>query len=277
MSRKGFGVDERRGVQIRMRLCAWRIPLSLVLWPAALVYVFGLSSVWDSAGAEVLSGHVERRGKLKDAGENEGFDALEADDSEKNPQGKRPEYGSSGGKRSGYRAEPNGRFGQGGPFFNPSQAQGMRNPADVRSPVGPPPGKPQMPVNSFPATFLGRWHCETNVINSYVRDIEVGTKMVSVVNFIRRPDGRIAAEWVQPGWTESQAYAIAWSDREARVDRTCYYFADGMRGAWASRSRDHFIMQNTDRMTCKSYIDQYIDGRYLGRYRTVSVLTRIGE
>lgn len=134
-----------------------------------------------------------------------------------------------------------------------------------------------VPKNSFPQSFLGRWKCQTEVINSAVKTVLVGSKMVSIVNFEMKPDGRIVADWLQPGWTESQSFAVAWSNREARVDRTCYYYADGMQGAWASRSRDHFILKNNSRMICKSYIDQYIDGRYLGRYRTVSVLERTGK
>lgn len=236
-----------------------------------------LFSVPD-AYSEVLSGHVERRGRAAESG---------------NTRGKMPDYGASPSGKSGenlpntYRARPNGRFGQGGPFFKPPEpekrsGEGPLVGEDVSDPSlssspSPSGSSSPVPTNSFPSTFLGRWHCETEVINSYVRDIAPGTKMVSVVKFLRRPDGRIAADWVQPGWTESQAYAITWSDREARVDRTCYYFADGMQGAWASRSRDHFIMQKADRMICKSYIDQYIDGRYLGRYRTVSVLTRLND
>jgi hypothetical protein len=137
------------------------------------------------------------------------------------------------------------------------------------APVVPPP-------NSFPVNFSGRWQCVTRVVDSAVETVGVGTELVSEVAFTEIPDGRVVARWLQPGWTETQASAMSWSSREAQTDRTSYYFGEGMNGSWASRSRDHFIQTGTDRLECKSYVDQYMDGRYIGRYRTLSVLTRVG-
>jgi hypothetical protein len=132
------------------------------------------------------------------------------------------------------------------------------------------------PLNSFPADYSGRWQCVTRVIDSAIDSVAIGTELKSEVCFVDVPDGRVLARWVQPGWTETQASAMSWSSREAQTDRTSYYFGEGMNGSWASRSRDHFMQVATDRLECKSYVDQYMDGRYIGRYRTISVLSRIG-
>lgn len=132
------------------------------------------------------------------------------------------------------------------------------------------------PPNSFPENYSGRWQCVTRVVDSAVDSVAVGTELVSEVSFVELPDHRVVARWVQPGWTETQASAMSWSSREAQTDRTSYYFGEGMNGSWASRSRDHFMQTGTDRLDCKSYVDQYMDGRYVGRYRTQSVLTRVG-
>ncbi|MBX3138106.1 hypothetical protein KF707_17900 [Candidatus Obscuribacterales bacterium] len=132
------------------------------------------------------------------------------------------------------------------------------------------------PPNSFPENYSGRWQCVTRVVDSAVDTVAVGTELVSEVSFVEVPGGRVVARWAQPGWTETQASAMSWSSREAQTDRTSYYFGEGMNGSWASRSRDHFMQTGTDRLDCKSYVDQYMDGRYVGRYRTVSVLTRVG-
>lgn len=132
------------------------------------------------------------------------------------------------------------------------------------------------PPNSFPANYSGRWQCVTRVVDSAVDTVSIGTELKSEVAFVDIPDGRVVARWVQPGWTETQASAMSWSSREAQTDRTSYYFGEGMNGAWASRSRDHFMQVATDRLECKSYVDQYLDGKYIGRYRTISVLTRLG-
>lgn len=146
--------------------------------------------------------------------------------------------------------------------------------AYARPPVGS--VNPVTPPNSFPAGFEGRWHCVTKVIDSAVDTIMVGTELVSEVNFVRLPGGRVVARWLQPGWTETQASAIKWNENEARVDRTSYYFGEGMNGSWGSRARDQFVQTGSLSMQCKSYVDQYLDGNYIGRYRTISVLTRDG-
>jgi len=132
------------------------------------------------------------------------------------------------------------------------------------------------PPNSFPANYSGRWQCVTRVVDSAVDTVTIGTEMKSEVCFVDVPEGRVVARWVQPGWTETQASAMSWSSREAQTDRTSYYFGEGMDGSWASRSRDHFMQVGTDKLECKSYVDQYMDGRYIGRYRTISVLSRVG-
>ncbi len=137
-------------------------------------------------------------------------------------------------------------------------------------------GQAVPPPNSFPISFAGRWQCVTKVVDSAVQTVGVGTELVSEVLFVELNDGRVVARWVQPGWTETQASALSWSAREAQTDRTSYYFGEGTNGAWASRSRDHFLQNGVDRLECKSYIDQYMNGRYLGRYRTISILTRLG-
>ncbi len=129
--------------------------------------------------------------------------------------------------------------------------------------------------NTFPRSFEGSWKCETLVTDSGVDTVPAGSKLLSDVQFARLADGRIVARWNQPGWTETQANAMTFNAKEARVDRTSYYFGDGVNGAWAARSRDHFVQINADTIAVKSYVDQYIDGQYVGRYRTASMLHRV--
>ncbi len=131
--------------------------------------------------------------------------------------------------------------------------------------------------NSFPYSFTGVWRCETTVIDSGVSTILPGQKSISEISFKHSPDGRTVASWAQPGWTEAEASQVSFSAEKARVDRTNYYWADGVKGAWAARSRDDFTRVSDSQMISKSYIDQYVDGQYIGRYRTTSVLYRISD
>ena len=131
--------------------------------------------------------------------------------------------------------------------------------------------------NSFPSSFAGTWRCETTVVDSGVSTILPGQKSVSEISFKHVQDGRTLASWAQPGWTEAEASQVSFSTEKARVDRTNYYWGDGVQGAWAARSRDDFTRVSDNRMISKSYIDQYVDGQFVGRYRTTSVLYRLSD
>lgn len=130
--------------------------------------------------------------------------------------------------------------------------------------------------NSFPENYIGIWHCQTLVTDSQVDTVVKGTSLACDIQFVPDKTGKVTGQWIQPGWVETQISTLSWNPQEAKVDRTSYYFGQSMvqGGSWACRSRDHFIQLSENKMECQSYIDQYIDGRYLGRYRTKSVLTR---
>ncbi|MBP7860587.1 hypothetical protein KA183_02810 [bacterium] len=130
--------------------------------------------------------------------------------------------------------------------------------------------------NSFPDNYIGVWHCQTTVTDSQVDTVAKGTSLACDIQFVPDKTGKVTGQWIQPGWVETQISTLSWNPKEAKVDRTSYYFGQSMvqGGSWACRSRDHFIQISESKMECQSYIDQYIDGRYLGRYRTKSLLTR---
>ncbi|MFA6556065.1 MAG: hypothetical protein WCT03_06540, partial [Candidatus Obscuribacterales bacterium] len=160
----------------------------------------------------------------------------------------------------------------------PLQSQQAR-PDTARAAIGRPAaplatGKPT--TNSFPATYQGAWYCETTVIDSTLPAVLQGQVIGSEVVFFPSKDGGIHARWNQPGWVETQSQAITFNGTEAKADRTTYYFGDNMQGSWAARARDQFAQTGPDMISAKSYVDQYLDGQYLGRYRTVSVLKRSG-
>jgi len=128
--------------------------------------------------------------------------------------------------------------------------------------------------NSFPSGYEGSWHCISVVTDSAVDSVKLGEQIISDINFQRCPDGRVTAHWNQPGWTETESAITSWNSFDSMIDRTSYYFGEKMNGGWAARSRDQFQQTKPDEMVAQSYVDQYIDGQYLGRYRTKSVLRR---
>lgn len=133
--------------------------------------------------------------------------------------------------------------------------------------------------NSFPQEYIGLWRCQTSVTDSQVETVAKGTTLACDIQFVPDKTGKVTGQWIQPGWVETQVSTLSWNPQEAKVDRTSYYFGQSavMGGSWACRSRDHFIQLSKDKMECQSYIDQYLDGKYLGRYRTRSILTRVNS
>lgn len=128
--------------------------------------------------------------------------------------------------------------------------------------------------NSYPSGYQGQWRCVTTVVDSGVSAIPTGQVMLSDVTFARQADGRVTAAWTQPGWTESTSSVTAFSSTEARVDRTNYFVSKDIDQSWAARSRDQFTQTTRQSITAKSYVDQYVDGQFVGRYRTTSVLQK---
>jgi hypothetical protein len=127
-------------------------------------------------------------------------------------------------------------------------------------------------LNSFPQAFEGRWRCVTIVTDSTLDTVERGNEMISEIQFQRSADGKVSAQWNQSGWREAAAAITAWSPTEAQIDRTDYYFGENADGTWGARSRDRFTQVDKWKIIGQSYVDQYKNGQYLGRYRTKSIL-----
>jgi hypothetical protein len=127
---------------------------------------------------------------------------------------------------------------------------------------------------SYPSSYQGSWHCITTVVDSGVPAVATGQVMLSDVTFARQADGRVTAAWTQPGWTESTSSVTSFSASEARVDRTNYFVSKDLDQSWAARSRDQFTQTSRQTIAAKSYVDQYVDGQFVGRYRTTSLLQK---
>ncbi len=222
------------------RVIAKSLKLKLKLIAILLALAFNC----QAAQAMLLSGQVEERAEALESNQN-----------------------------SGPNSNPNQR-----PIQAPLQSQQGR--PDLARP-GQPSGNTQPclnkpTTNSFPATYQGAWYCQTTVVDSTLPAVLQGQVIGSEVVFFLSKDGGIHARWNQPGWVETQSQAITFNGTEAKADRTTYYFGDNMQGSWAARARDQFAQTGPDIISAKSYVDQYLDGQYLGRYRTTSVLKRSG-
>ncbi len=130
-------------------------------------------------------------------------------------------------------------------------------------------------TDSFPDAYEGLWQCETTVVDSAVGAIPPGVKTISRVSFTRNADGAITSSWQQDGWVEGQSTVTAFNTNEAQLDRTSYYMVGTNAGLWAARARGQYDKVTADSIVAKSVVDQYMDGQYIGRYRTTSIMRRL--
>lgn len=138
--------------------------------------------------------------------------------------------------------------------------------------------QPAVQIQNDPlAKFQGTWQSVTLVTDSLVPTVAAGQRVVSTMEFARSDQGRLYAKWQQPGWQESQSAITVISPDNFMIDRTSYYTADRNSGSWATRSRDQYSLLTNSQILAVSEIDQYIDGRFVGRYCTRSVLTKISD
>lgn len=128
--------------------------------------------------------------------------------------------------------------------------------------------------DSFPQELQGSWQCVSVVVDSLVDTVSVGQKVVSRIDFVKTQDGRVVARFQQSGWTQAQESVTAYSATQYQTDKTNYYYGEHAAGAWAARSRDRYQLLETNRMIAESEVDQYVDGHYVGRYKTRSTLVR---
>ncbi|HEY9754447.1 MAG TPA: hypothetical protein V6C97_04770 [Oculatellaceae cyanobacterium] len=129
-------------------------------------------------------------------------------------------------------------------------------------------------ANSFPETYEGVWRCETVVTDSAVQSIMPGQKVVCEVNFVKDASGKVQSVWNQDGWSEGQSSVTCFNAKEAQMDRTSYQTSNGQDGMWAARAKGNFTQINGAAIIARSVVDQYIDGQYVGRYHTTSILRR---
>ncbi len=164
------------------------------------------------------------------------------------------------------------------PFQAAAVATAPQQPTMRAAAVAIAPQQPTVQIQKDPLSrFQGTWQSVTVVTDSMVSTVPAGQQVVSTMEFAKSEEGRLHARWQQPGWRESQSAITVISPENFMIDRTSYFFGERTNGSWATRSRDQYNLIGNNQIVAVSEIDQYIDGRYIGRYCTRSILTKISD
>ncbi len=133
----------------------------------------------------------------------------------------------------------------------------------------------QVKTDCLPESYLGRWQCLTVVTASGVAVAVAGQSVVSEIEFVRQEDGRITAAWQQAGWTETNSQVKRIDALSAIISRVSQYQGPGRNRGMICHCWDSFVQTDREHMAAESYVDQWVEGQYQGRYQTRSVLSRV--
>lgn len=157
-------------------------------------------------------------------------------------------------------------------YVAPQQLPGMEQSAQAAPVEARQLHRAMLLQDSFPPAFAGVWKVVTVVVDSAVASVPVGQRIESAVAFQQARDGRVVARWEQPGWTEANESVTPMSQNEVAMERTNYYKGGG---AWAAHSRDRYLQLDANRIAADSSVEQFVNGDFVGRYQTKSMLYRM--
>ena len=125
---------------------------------------------------------------------------------------------------------------------------------------------------SYDARLLGDWKVKTVVVDSNCKYVEPGIQTYTRLNFSLK-NGKIRPQWFANDWdlVKDQIFELAQDDkllwlRENKLNSRGKH--------WITRSKDIFDIKKREQITAKSHVNQYLNGKYVGDYQTISYLRR---
>ena len=126
--------------------------------------------------------------------------------------------------------------------------------------------------------FLGKWNMQTIVTSSNCPYILTGTTTESnleIKTLQSKKEGVnfLKALWKGGKWTNSSGTIKLLNDREAITERVTN-FKTTDRNSWKSILIDHLKLTEDNTIHSESIVIQYKNGKFIGEYKTFSILTK---
>lgn len=128
-------------------------------------------------------------------------------------------------------------------------------------------------AQSYDPRLFGTWEVQTVVVDSDCKYVRPGLKSISKLNF-RLVHGRLTPTWFGHEWDSVANDIFKLSDD----DKIVWIRENKLRrgsAVWLARSKDIFDIKNHNYITAKSEVEQYLNGRYTGDYKTISYLKKL--
>ncbi|HEY9677634.1 MAG TPA: hypothetical protein V6C76_06475 [Drouetiella sp.] len=117
----------------------------------------------------------------------------------------------------------------------------------------------------------GNWTCMSQVTGSNVPGVTSGTVVHSMVQY--RPDGagNMVESWFQNNWTPATSAVVKLDSAVLTSSRES---ASNTSNGWTARCHDIYKIVAPNKMIAESIVHQFVNGTYVGDYKTQSVLTK---
>jgi len=136
------------------------------------------------------------------------------------------------------------------------------------------PVKLSISSQSYDPRLFGTWEVHTVVVDSDCKYVREGLSSKSKLNF-SLINGKLAPKWYGHDWDLVANKLFKLSDN----DKLLWVRENRLRKGkhiWLAKSTDVFDIQNDDYIVAESEIEQYLNGRYAGDYKTISYLKKLG-
>ncbi len=121
----------------------------------------------------------------------------------------------------------------------------------------------------------GNWKCVSQVVGSNVAGVAAGSVVESAVKYTRDGRGNLVEYWSQDQWTPASSAVVKLdTDLMTSTHESISPAANG--AAWSARSHDMYKIIAPDRIVAQSIVEQFVNGQFVGRYKTASVLQKVG-
>jgi len=128
--------------------------------------------------------------------------------------------------------------------------------------------------NSLQAKAVeGGWNCTSKVTASSCASVTPGTIVQSFIQYLRNAQGALVQNWQENGWTPAASKIWKLGEWTFSTNKeSCYTTAQG---SITARSQEKIRVVSPGEMIAESTVQQYLNGRYIGTYKTSSILHKI--
>ena len=124
-------------------------------------------------------------------------------------------------------------------------------------------------LNSY---FEGNWNVKTIVTHSSCPYIIVGSTTISKIE-IKKDLNRYKGYWSGGNWSKSEFRIDQLSETEAISERVTKNSVENT--VWEAVLTDHLSLGDDNKIRSESIANQFKNGKYVGEYKTYSVLSKV--